>query len=58
MIDGKVPRGMRDRIVLPTAGSDILWIPSGRISAAFMVSRDTRRILEISWEPSGEKATE
>ena len=58
MIDGKVPRGMRDRIVLPTAGSDILWIPSGRISAAFMVSSGTRRVLEISWEPSGETATE
>lgn len=85
MIDAKVPAELRGRIVLPTAGSEILWMPaerpaetsmpaerpaetsmpagsaekaqtrrtpdSGRISAAFMVDGNTRRILEIRWEP-------
>ena len=67
MIDAKVPAELRGRIVLPTAGSEILWIPagaayasdqetgsssdSGRISAAYKVSSRTGRILEICWEP-------
>jgi tRNA(Ile)-lysidine synthase len=63
MIDAKVPAQLRDRIVLPTIGGEILWIPagapdsgngnssdSGRISAAYMVSEQTSRILEIHWK--------
>ena len=64
MIDAKIPAELRERIVLPAAGSEILWIPagltgdeetirssdSGRISASYLVSGSTRRILEISWE--------
>jgi tRNA(Ile)-lysidine synthetase-like protein len=66
MIDAKVPAQLRDRIVLPTIGGEILWIPagavdapdsangnssdSGRISAAYLVSEHTSRILEIRWE--------
>jgi tRNA(Ile)-lysidine synthetase-like protein len=63
MIDAKVPAQLRDRIVLPTIGGEILWIPagapdsangnssdSGRISAAYMVSEHTSRILEIRWK--------
>ena len=66
MIDAKVPAQLRDRIVLPTLGSEILWIPAGaveapdhetgsssdggRINAAYMVSDQTSRILEICWE--------
>ena len=68
MIDAKVPAELRGRIVLPASGSEILWIPagrtdaaeagtgsssdSGRISAAYMVSSHTSRILEICWEPA------
>ena len=89
MIDTKVPAELRGRIVLPAAGSEILWIPAaaadptqqteeqraetqhkatqraetqktethrssdiGRISAAYKVSSQTRRILEIRWNPS------
>ena len=67
MIDTKVPAELRGRIVLPTAGSEILWIPAGaadasdpetgsssdggRMSAAYKVSSRTGRILEICWEP-------
>ncbi|MBP3882825.1 MAG: tRNA lysidine(34) synthetase TilS [Lachnospiraceae bacterium] len=66
MIDAKIPAELRSRIVLPAAGREILWIPagltgsaettrpsdSGRISASYMVSSRTRRILEINWEPA------
>ena len=67
MIDAKIPAGLRETIVLPAAGNEILWIPGGRtnapaedaasdltggrMSAAFKVGRDTKRILEITWEP-------
>ena len=67
MIDAKVPAELRGRIVLPIAGSEILWIPAGaadasdpetgsssdggRMSAAYKVSSRTGRILEICWEP-------
>ena len=65
MIDAKIPAELRGRIVLPAAGKEILWVPagltaeavrssdSGRISASYMVSGHTRRILEISWKPAG-----
>ena len=56
MIDRKVPAQIRDRIVMPTCGSEILWVPGGRISAAYMVSTDTKRILEIRWDPEGDAA--
>ena len=68
MIDAKIPAELRNRIVLPAAGREILWIPagltgsaettrssdSGRISASYMVSSRTRRILEINWEPAAD----
>lgn len=54
MIDQKVPAQLRERIVMPTCGSEILWVPGGRISAAYMVSTDTKRILEIHWDPAGD----
>ena len=56
MIDRKVPAQLRERIVMPTCGSEILWVPGGRISAAYMVSTDTKRILEIHWDPAGNAA--
>ena len=72
MIDTKVPAELRGRIVLPTAGSEILWIPAGaadasdpetgsssggRISAAYKVSSRTGRILEICWEPGNDRTS-
>ena len=67
MIDEKIPKELREVIVMPAAGSDILWVPirgtdsrrrngrpgqtGGRISAAYKVSSETRTILEIRWEP-------
>ena len=51
MIDAKIPREYREGIVLPAVENDILWVPGGRISAAFQVSEDTSRILELKWKP-------
>ena len=50
MIDAKVPAGMRGKIVLPASGSEILWLPGGRISTAYMVEPSTARVLEITLE--------
>ena len=46
-IDGKMPADLRDRMVLPMCGQEVLWIPGYRVSASFLVSERTRRILEI-----------
>ena len=51
MIDAKVPKDMREQVVLPAVGSEILWFPGGRISARFMVEPSTKRVLEITWKP-------
>ena len=55
MIDAKIPKELRGKIVMPVAGSEILWIPNGRISAAYKVSSRTRTILEIRWDPDADK---
>lgn len=49
MIDEKIPSAVRDRMILPAAGSEILWIPGYRMSAAFKVSKKTQNILQIRW---------
>lgn len=49
MIDEKIPSAFRDRMILPTAGSEILWVPGYRISAAFKVREKTQNILQIRW---------
>ena len=53
MIDAKVPPGERDRIILPFSGDEVLWIPGYRISAAALVSEETKRVLEISLSRGG-----
>ena len=58
MIDAKIPKELRGRIVMPAAGSEIIWIPNGRISAAYKVSGGTRSILEIRWEQPRRPDTE
>ncbi len=55
MIDAKVPKDMREQVVLPAFGSEILWFPGGRISARFMVEPSTKRVLEITWKPGAGK---
>ena len=48
MIDVRMPAQVRDRILLPVCGSEVLWVPGFRCSAAYLVSEETKRIMEIS----------
>lgn len=51
MIDAKIPAALREYLVFPTAGQEILWIPGGRIHAGYKVTPRTRQVLEIRWLP-------
>ena len=53
MIDEKIPGYVRDRLVLPAVGNEILWIPGFRMNAAYKVKEGTRQVLQISWHPEG-----
>ena len=48
MIDQKIPAAWRDRMVLPTDGDRILWVPGGQIGADFRICSATKKILELS----------
>ena len=48
-INEKVPRELRDEIVLAADNSHIVWAVGYRISEAYKVTEDTREILEIRW---------
>lgn len=50
LIDQKIPAGERDRVVLLTEGSHVLWICDGRISSGYRVSGETKMILELYME--------
>ena len=52
-VDEKVPERQRDFIPLLAEGNHILWIPGGRISAEYMITDKTQRVLRVSYE--GEK---
>lgn len=53
MIDVKIPGYVRDRLVLPAVGREILWIPGFRMNAAYKVKAGTKQVLQISWHPEG-----
>lgn len=53
MLDGKIPAGIRDKIVLPFSGNEVLWIPGVRMGDSFRVTSATTRILEIQWQSGG-----
>ena len=52
MIDEKIPERLRDRISLPTDGAHVLWVPGYRISEYYKVDSSTKRILQISYQPT------
>lgn len=47
MIDEKIPREDRERILLLAEGSHILWIVGHRISEYYKVTEHTRTVLEV-----------
>lgn len=47
LIDSKIPQKERDTLVLLADGSHILWIVGRRISEAYKVTQETKRILEV-----------
>ncbi len=48
MINEKIPKEERDKMVLLADGEHVIWLPGYRISAYFKVSETTKYILEIS----------
>ena len=52
LIDCKVPREVRDRILLVADGPRILWVIGLRISADARITQNTRRILQIRVVPA------
>jgi len=54
MIDEKIDRKLRDVIVLPFVGREVLWIPGHRINAGYGISAGTKQVLEISLRNPGE----
>ena len=47
LIEEKIPAAQRDHVLLLAQGSEILWVIGHRISEAYRVSPETKRILEI-----------
>lgn len=50
MIDEKIPQSKRNSFPLLADGSNIIWIPGHRISEAYKVTPETKRIIEINIE--------
>ena len=48
LIDEKVPRILRDRLMLAAAGHEVLWVIGMRMSEAYKVTDETEQILEIT----------
>lgn len=49
MTNAKVPRAVRDRLPLVVAGDRIAWVAGFRIGQPFLVTPDTRRILQLAF---------
>lgn len=47
LIEEKMPAKERDSAVLLADGAHIMWVPGHRISAAYKVTEQTKRILEV-----------
>lgn len=48
MIDSKVPSVIREQMVMPCLGSEVLWLPGVRINEAYRVHPGTKRVLKIT----------
>jgi tRNA(Ile)-lysidine synthase len=47
MINAKVPRAIRDRLPLITAGDHIVWVPGYRVGQPFVVTEKMRRMIKL-----------
>ncbi len=47
MIDLKIPAFLRDKVVMPFAGSAALWIPGSYINAQYRITEETKTVLEL-----------
>ncbi len=52
MINEKIPKFQRDSRLLIADGSHIMWVIGARISEAYKISEDTKRVLEIAIKES------
>lgn len=48
MIDEKIPQRQRDFVPIVACGSDVLWVVGYRMSEAYKVSKETKRIIRIT----------
>ena len=50
MIDDKIPREQRERVLVAACGSEVLWIIGGRINQRVKITGQTKRILELKYQ--------
>lgn len=58
MIDEKIPRPMRDRILLIAERSHVLWVLGGRISEYYKITETTKTILQVEFNGGKEDGRE
>ena len=60
LIDRKIPRGLRDRVPIFTAGGEIFWVGGVRRAAVALVTEETRRMIafRMVWDHMEEKGEE
>lgn len=51
MIDRKIPKGDRDKLLLLAEGSHVVWLVGHRISEYYKITADTKRILQVQYVP-------
>ena len=49
LIQEKVPKDMREKLLLVADGSHIMWVIGRRISSYYKVTTETKRILVLSY---------
>ena len=49
-IDEKIPAELRDQIPVVASGSEILWIPGGRMNEKYKITSTTGKVLELHYQ--------
>ena len=55
LIDSKIPQNQRDSLVLLADGKEIIWVVGMRISEAYKITQETKRILSMCVNGGEEK---